>query len=289
MSHTCARRLAREDSTVIIEQEQITPMRAKLLLDTSPGNRSLSRSTVRQYSRMMSEGKWPVTGDTIKIDEHGHLMDGHHRLAACVDSGSGFCTLVAYGVQRGVFAVIDNVRPRRGADVFIGGKRTRAHAAIASWMWRLDTRPVSRWRYDRPHNLEIRETFDRHADQIREVSESLGHLPFRCRQRSAISAVFAIGLSVDEPVAREMIRGFYSGDGLPRQSPITALRNTIMRRQTAGFNGGAASVTTIELTIRAWNYVAAGTSTSRITYMRNVPNMDGWRPWVAEEAVCSAD
>ena len=65
----------------------ITPQIAKDILERSNGvfkNRSLNKPTVNRYAEDMINGRWMLTGDPIKMDENGILLDGQHRLNALI-------------------------------------------------------------------------------------------------------------------------------------------------------------------------------------------------------------
>ena len=49
---------------------------------------------VDQYARDMASGHWPLMGEGIRFDEADQLVDGRHRLRACVQSGVPFLTYV---------------------------------------------------------------------------------------------------------------------------------------------------------------------------------------------------
>lgn len=67
---------------------EITPEIAKEMLETSRGNRKISRQKVDEYARDMAAGRWQITHQGIAFDTSGTLKDGHHRLNAVVKSGA---------------------------------------------------------------------------------------------------------------------------------------------------------------------------------------------------------
>jgi len=75
----------------------ITPDLAKKYLSMSEGNRPLQKARIEGYVRDLQNGRWYL-GDTIKFDENGILIDGHHRLNAIVWSGIDTLTLVTHGL-----------------------------------------------------------------------------------------------------------------------------------------------------------------------------------------------
>ena len=69
----------------------ITPEMAKDFLSKSKGNRGIrTRTKLMAYVKDMEKGAWQYNGDAIRFTYEGVLVDGHHRLTACVQSGCGF-------------------------------------------------------------------------------------------------------------------------------------------------------------------------------------------------------
>lgn len=98
--------------------EVITPEKAIYYLGRNIGNRGISKDRVTYYAEQMAKGEWKLNGCTIVLDENGYLLDGQHRLTACVVSKKPFETLVVRGVDHKAFATIDTGKPRNSSDVF---------------------------------------------------------------------------------------------------------------------------------------------------------------------------
>lgn len=94
----------------------VTPKMAFDWLKKNVRNRPPSPAVVERYAESMEAGKWSLTGDPIRFTEAGVLIDGQHRLAACVLCGVAFKSVVVDGVQPDAFNNIDQ-----------GYKRTLGH------------------------------------------------------------------------------------------------------------------------------------------------------------------
>lgn len=102
--------------TVKHEQKIITPQLAAKLLESNTRNRKMTQSKVSQYVKDMLAGDWVENGESIKFDDTGRLIDGQHRLTACVKSGVPFITTMTTGLSDpNAFKTIDTGRAR-GAD-----------------------------------------------------------------------------------------------------------------------------------------------------------------------------
>ncbi len=92
--------------------ECITPAKAQEYLQTSIGNRPISKVFVRSYADTMKKGKWLLNGVCIIFDNEGHLQDGHHRLHAVIEAGIPVRFDVIRGVDPNSFTTYDCGRHR---------------------------------------------------------------------------------------------------------------------------------------------------------------------------------
>lgn len=99
-----------------IEIKTITPEVAAVMLENNPANRNIKRSHVDAMARDMAAGRWQTNGDAIRMNCDGSLIDGQHRLTACVKSGVPFQTVVISGLPSDVRATIDGGAKRSHGD-----------------------------------------------------------------------------------------------------------------------------------------------------------------------------
>jgi hypothetical protein len=103
--------------TVRTEIVDVTPdMAAQLLAQTVTSNRTLRDRWVDTYASEMAAGRWMLTGETIKLDTEGNVIDGQHRLWAIAKSGVTVPTIIVYGLDHSVIRVIDTAIRRSAAD-----------------------------------------------------------------------------------------------------------------------------------------------------------------------------
>lgn len=96
-----------------VKLETITPKKAKEWLEKrNTYNRAMRPSWVATLVGYIKAGKWKMTGDSIKFAKDGTLLDGQHRLAACVESGVAIQSLVVYGLEEDMYAWLDQGKPR---------------------------------------------------------------------------------------------------------------------------------------------------------------------------------
>lgn len=64
--------------------ETITPDRAKQLLEMNTRNRNVLHSNLDILTEEIRKGRFVANGDAIRIAKDGTILDGQHRLLACV-------------------------------------------------------------------------------------------------------------------------------------------------------------------------------------------------------------
>lgn len=111
--------------------ETITPEIAERYLARNIKNRNRKPQRIAMYACDMAAGKWPLTGEAIKFDTHGNLIDGQNRLYACIEADTAFRTVVQRGLAPETQGIMDNSAPRSGADQlvmngFANGKNLQA-------------------------------------------------------------------------------------------------------------------------------------------------------------------
>ena len=98
--------------------ENVTPEMAAQWLEThNTGNRSIRLAHVTRLASDMSDGNWVASnGESIKFDIDGRLVDGQHRLSACVLANIPISCLVVRGVAPDCYATIDIGRQKNTSD-----------------------------------------------------------------------------------------------------------------------------------------------------------------------------
>lgn len=97
----------------------ITPELAKhLLATTNHDNRPLKPAHVKMLSTALKNDEWMLNGETIAFSKSGRLLDGQHRLTACVNTDKAFQTVIIKGIEdEAAFGTIDTGKPRSVTDL----------------------------------------------------------------------------------------------------------------------------------------------------------------------------
>lgn len=82
-------------------------------------NRPVDRRSLERYIADMETGDFPYTGASICIDWDGRLIDGQHRLLACVQCGIGFSANLIENMDPRMFGYMDRNKNRTASDHFV--------------------------------------------------------------------------------------------------------------------------------------------------------------------------
>lgn len=111
----------------------VTPETAERWLERNESNRNIRPAHVAAMARDMVAGHWQLTGEAIKFDTDGRLIDGQHRLTAVVLSGVGVQMLVVSGLRSESQQVMDTGAKRTAFDALgLRGDGTKNRVPLAS-------------------------------------------------------------------------------------------------------------------------------------------------------------
>lgn len=110
----------------------VTPVIAEEWLGKNTGNRNVRDAKVRMLAADMRDGNWLLTGEAIKFDWRGRLIDGQHRLLAIIEAGVSVRILVARGLVPEAQLVLDTGAKRSAADALRMAGEHSNHVVIAA-------------------------------------------------------------------------------------------------------------------------------------------------------------
>lgn len=257
MSGTVATITKLKPKGIATEIVTLTPESAVKLLEHNTLNRPLSDGHVQRIAKGIIEGKWRFNGDTIKIADTGDVLDGQHRLWACIEAKRPIETIIVRGVARDAFATIDTLRkPRTGGDVLAlnGLTRYRSVAAAAlQWLIRWQAGRIVDWKAPelRVENSHIEAAF---ADNPGIVPAVARATQLRGLANPSIMAFFYYILVTRNPeLAERMMQTLEDPAGVGVNDPFFRLRVYF----TADHHKRKEPLTTIALAIKAANAAAA--------------------------------
>ena len=158
------------------KKKTFTPsMCAKLLATTELSgfnNRKPSPAFVERYTQDMRAGNWKAdTGETIKIDDSGVVIDGSHRLNSIIAAGIPVTIWVCEGIKKGMFQYIDQGNTRNLEDIMSIKKweDPSVLAATGKMLWRQSAAgdPFARVRHNNESDGNIYDWIVREASDLR--------------------------------------------------------------------------------------------------------------------------
>lgn len=259
--------------TTDVKEMTVTPAKAAnyikrheavLKADPTKHNRKLKKRAIERYADDMKEGRWLFNGETIKIGGDGRIVDGQHRLYACIKADTGFRTLVVEGVQDESFKTIDTGVPRTGGDLLgiEGHKNTRVLASALSNLWRWERgndREFVDWSLS-PSKSVLFEVLERHPDIE----------PF-CGKAHVVAKLMSVGLaaacwylfSKKDPVLADLFfSSLATGLSLNQDDPVYTLREKLIRDRGQLTHMLAAQQA--DFVIRAWKATRSGQKLTKL-------------------------
>lgn len=212
---------------VTAEVVTITPKEAALILTKNTNNRNLRKSRITTYARDMAAGNWKLNGDPIRFNGKGNLIDGQHRLHACVLANKPFTTLRVTGVSVDAHHTIDVGLQRTMADELRWQGQTHAAelAAILALIWGYDN--GGDW-FSVPSRSDLRLVLEKNPS----VRESLAAIAVGRKLAIRPTALCASHFLMAREHGREMADRFLasvaSGADLAEGDPVLVLRNYAM-------------------------------------------------------------
>lgn len=111
----------------------VTPGLAREWLGRNEGNRNLKNLKIAAYSRDILANQWMVTGEAIKFDWNGRLIDGQNRLHAIIRANRPAPLLVVRGLDPESQKVLDTGAKRTAGDALkMSGHSNNPHVMAAT-------------------------------------------------------------------------------------------------------------------------------------------------------------
>ena len=230
---------------------------AAILKERNQGNRPPKPNKVQQFAADMANGRWGLTGDTLKFAPDGRLLDGQNRLAAAVRVSKPFKTHVVFGIDPALFGRMDIGKPRNAADVLhiAGYKYASTLASALRWAYLLDTNPYNRDTLQPDFVLELaRDKYPDIEGFIKYGREANRQFAHPAGQAAALMYKF---FKSDAANAEEFFQSWMKGHRSGKYQIIDSMQ-ALLHAQKANNNGRIHELTRAAVIIKAWNIFKAG-------------------------------
>lgn len=247
------------------EVMRITPEQAFKWLEGAP-NRPIRPRKVELYAAAMMAGQWKVNNDAIAFSADGDLLNGQHRLWACVESKKSFDSLVIFNVEKDAFLTMDQGAHRSPADhIHTAGYKDIKNGAIVA----ATAAQIAKYRTNNLYsNIAVApsvvlEVLAKEPDIIKWVAEAR-RAPNNLRGfASSIATVLTLGAKRYPEKAEEFLKLWVSGAGLESGSPVLTLRQRVLNKVPAQMSER------LYLAASAWNAFVENRPMSRMGYHRS--------------------
>jgi hypothetical protein len=252
------------------ETVTVTPQVAKQWLGKNAENNRLPKaSKIPSYARDMLAGNWQTdTGETIKFDLAGNLIDGQNRLRAVIVAGVPVTFDVAYDVPQSAMQVVDSGAARTAGDVLrIAGVSDRMRSsAIIRWIIKWDAKVFTGSGGMQPTTTEIIGRYMAEPDKF----DAAASRSTDCQNRglgtgSPAGVAHYLFSHLDYEQTHQFFDQYISGANLPDRSAVLALRNKIARARIDRITRAEQ----LALFIRAWNAFRDGKPVDRLQLVRS--------------------
>jgi hypothetical protein len=223
--------------------EDISPAKAKSMLELMPRNRKINKTRIKNYALLMKQGQWDENHPQgLIFDKNGKLIDGQHRLHAVVESNKTikfYCTFNAddncvANLDNGLSRTIDQTGQIMGLDT------DKLSIAIAKCLFIQIGKNVSTRDIDSNHVLAMYQSHQESIDFAKQKKShpSIVYAPVR----AMVARAHYQALNNPEHIAFGRVdkldrfievldTGFATSDN---ESPIVALRNSYLNSKVKG-------------------------------------------------------
>lgn len=231
----------------------VTPAMAAAWLKRRPAHqRPLSQSRTKMYASDMKDGLWVNNGHPIVFDRDGHLIDGQHRLEACVLSGCGFRSDVRTLVDPASYKTMDFNMSRTLGHVRAIEGRANYNTLAAAEGWLYKYRHGQMRVASSVTRVAVQKFVDEKEDaKLLDRAAAMGMAAKKIAPSGAMAFCYYVFSKIDDEAAALFFDGLVNGDQLKRGEPLHQLRERLIRMKREDL--AMRTVDIIELTIRAWN------------------------------------
>lgn len=253
--------------SVSIELVEVSPEMAEQILERNDRNRGIAGQVVDKYARDMRAGNWALNGQTIKIGKSGRLLDGQHRLSACIKAEVPFKAIVVRGLDEEVFDTFDLGAARSLSSIL--GDRGEINTALLAgtlrkvWLVEME---VATAKTVQPSVNELLDALERHPS-IRE-SVKLGRKLKEIGPPSQLCALHYWCGRVDKERADDFFERLFDGANLMSGNPILPVRDSLLKDK---YNSKRTmpDAERMALVIKAWNLVFEGKSAKQVKWINS--------------------
>jgi len=243
--------------------ETITPDRAVQMLERNKKNRKYRSRILNLYASEMKKKAWHPGVGSITFNGDGSLLDGQHRLQACILSQTAFESVVVTGISKEAQKVMDSGAARKVSDYLqMNGVDNAVNvASVAKNIYNmgveLDIAKGITQKGVVAHQELINFAFENpdiivaanYAARLYKANRP-GVLPIA----TAGSMYYVLSVHNDADIVEDFFEKIYSGVELSRTNPIFLLRRKLLSMQEMRATGGhMTKIIIAAMVVKTWN------------------------------------
>lgn len=249
----------------MIKKRVVTAKLAGEWLKKNKSNRPIKKNWVHFLSQQMINGSWiPDTGETIKFDKQGNLIDGQHRLSAVIMSKKSIEMEVKDNMDRKAMEVIDTGKSRTSTDLLaMAGCISPSKLAAATkfiLLFKLGkysdatTGTVAGARTVNVSNQDILKFVKQNEKELVAITNIAQnyYTKFRYLPVSQVSGLYYVFASLDKKKAIDFFDKLSIGANLSMDNPIFLLRERLLKDSTVKRKMSMREK--VAMVVIAWNY-----------------------------------
>lgn len=249
----------------------ITPTRAGELLANNNHNRSVNQRSVDRLTATILAGEWRFNAQPIQIAKDGTLLDGQHRLLACVKANKSIQSLIVWNAHMDSQETMDMGKSRTVADILRlrGYKNQTVVAALGRRVALAEA-----YGYKAGITISFREVSNgailRSAEGIAELPRYINYaktVADLCKFNSGLTGYLIWWLDqIDREDSDYFWDRLLTGDGLQVGQPIYALRQFALNRDVKNRGTYLHNIQTAGIVLKAWNRFRSGEPVARLNF-----------------------
>lgn len=237
------------------ERILVTPEIAAEWIETQEVNRKVSQNVIERYTKAMKEKRWTNTGEFIKFDWDGRLIDGQHRLWAVIESGIKIHLDVLRGLDPKSQDYMDTGKTRTQGDTLsMRGIVNANEVATAVGLFFEYSQSNGNFgsksvRLDNSKTLTILGQNQGIVESVRTIANN--HTFRRFGSAGMLGFCHYVFEQIDSVVNNDFWNKLATGLELGSRDPIYFLRERLLANKVA--QAKLSRTTLIALIIKAWN------------------------------------
>lgn len=234
-----------------VEQVELTPELADILLRRNAGNRNIRAAKLNQYISDIANDRWQLNGETLQVSREGDLNNGQHRCSAVMAANKAIRTFIGFGFTRESRTTVDVGAMRTTGDHLSvqGYKNAAGLAGITRFLLAYEMNEGTDTQgTNRVTTAAINERV--HRDPLLIEAAHVGGSTSKMKRMASPSVLgFAYYLMarIDKDDAKKFIDQVASGLHMERHEPAYVVRETLINRP------GLSRELKIEVLLRGWN------------------------------------